>query len=74
MLTVVTPPPGDLLDLTRYTQELKQGAVVGWIQHKAPDRSKSRRDIEFTIRVQILDNGDMPLAGQASVASGKDEL
>ncbi|KAL2022248.1 hypothetical protein VTK56DRAFT_5858 [Thermocarpiscus australiensis] len=44
-----------LLDTSKYSGELRDGGVVAYpINHTSPKRSKGRRDIEFTVKAQVL--------------------
>ncbi|KAK8109535.1 hypothetical protein PG999_007672 [Apiospora kogelbergensis] len=62
-----------LLDLSKYTPEVADGAVVGWVtEHTSPDRAKNEREMQFTIRVESL---KLPEAVPESRSSdGRDEL
>ncbi|KAI1487102.1 hypothetical protein F5X96DRAFT_681508 [Biscogniauxia mediterranea] len=63
-----------LLDLTKYSHELVDGGVVGWItKHTKARRAKGRRDVVFTIEVRVLKSLS---AEQNSVEEGheRDEL
>ncbi|KAK3305209.1 uncharacterized protein B0T15DRAFT_191318 [Chaetomium strumarium] len=44
-----------LLDLSRYSAELVDGGVVAYpVHHSLPKRSQNMRDMEFTVKAQVL--------------------
>ncbi|KAK7973811.1 hypothetical protein PG989_015659 [Apiospora arundinis] len=63
-----------LADLSKYTPEVADGAVVGWVtEHTSPDRAKKEREIQFTIRVESLKLAEaVPVEGSSS--GDRDEL
>lgn len=47
--------PELLSDLSKYSPELVDGGVVAYpVEHTAPGKRPSQRDIEFTIKAQVL--------------------
>jgi len=58
------------LDTSKYTAKLAEGAVVAWpVYYGKANRRKDERNIEFTIKAQVL----QPKA-DGSAADGKEEL
>ena len=44
-----------LLDLQKYTPKIADGAVVAWTtSHTSLDRMLDKREIEFTVKAQVL--------------------
>ncbi|KAK7916953.1 hypothetical protein PG985_010561 [Apiospora marii] len=63
-----------LLDLAKYTPEVGDGAVVGWVtEHTTPTRAKQEREMQFTIRVESLKLAEAAPEGSSS-SSVRDEL
>lgn len=61
-----------LLDLSKYTPEPKDGAVVAWpINHTRPSIREKRREIEITIKAQVLKEKE---GGAEAAKENKDEL
>ncbi|KAK4205443.1 heterokaryon incompatibility protein-domain-containing protein [Triangularia verruculosa] len=45
----------EMLDLSRYSGQAKNGGVIGYpIFHSKPERSKGERDIEFSLLAQVV--------------------
>ncbi|KAK7946441.1 uncharacterized protein PG986_010762 [Apiospora aurea] len=63
-----------LRDLSKYTPEAADGAVVGWVtEHPSPNRAKKEREMHFTIRVESLTLAEAA-APESSSSSVRDEL
>ncbi|KAK8102959.1 hypothetical protein PG984_016105 [Apiospora sp. TS-2023a] len=63
-----------LLDLSKYTPEVGDGAVVGWVtEHTTPSREKQEREMQFTIRVESLELAKTAPESSSS-SSVRDEL
>jgi hypothetical protein len=59
-----------LLDTSNYSPKLTEGAVVAWpIQYGKANRKKDERDIEFTIKAQVLQT-----KAEGSAEAARDEL
>jgi hypothetical protein len=59
-----------LLDTSKYTAKLAEGAVVAWpVKYSNANRKKDERDIEFTIKAQVLQS-----KADTSSEAGRDEL
>lgn len=59
-----------LLDTSRYSSELAEGAVVAWpVKYSKADRKKGERDIEFTIKARVLQ-----VKPESSGEAARDEL
>ena len=44
-----------LLDLSKYSGELADGGVIAYpVEHTKPNRGESKRDIEITIKAEVL--------------------
>ncbi|KAJ9156037.1 hypothetical protein NKR23_g1247 [Pleurostoma richardsiae] len=71
-----------LLDLSKYSSKISDGGVVGWpTSHTEADRKKGMRNIEFTIKAQVLKSAvERVQGGKEKVDAGepqsaeKDEL
>ncbi|KAL2756063.1 hypothetical protein ACRALDRAFT_1081926 [Sodiomyces alcalophilus JCM 7366] len=62
----------ELLDLSKYTPEPKDGAVIAWpISHTRPSVREKRREIEITIKAQVLKEKE---GGAEEAKESKDEL
>lgn len=67
-------------DLDRYTAEPKHRGVIAWLDHtEAVDRDNGGREIEITVRAQVLTNllaaaEEEDEAAAAASSSAKDEL
>ncbi|KAK8073942.1 hypothetical protein PG994_004841 [Apiospora phragmitis] len=62
-----------LRDLSKYTPEVVDGAVVGWVtEHTSPNRAKKEREMQFTIRVESLKLAEA--VPESSSSSVRDEL
>lgn len=63
-----------LLDTSKYSPKLSEGGVVAWpVKHTTANRKKDEREMEFTVRAQVL---KVKADGTADDAAddGKDEL
>lgn len=68
---------GTLTDLTKYGSKLADGGVVAWpTAYTTPDRSTKERNMEFTIKAQVLSaKAGASKEGQDAVKpDSKDEL
>jgi len=71
-----------LLDLSKYSSKISDGGVVGWpTSHTEADRKKGMRNIEFTVKAQVLKSAvERVQGGKEKVDAGepqsteKDEL
>jgi hypothetical protein len=64
--------PETLGDTSKYSPKLSEGAVVAWpTKFTRAKRSQGKRDIEFTVKAQVLKAKED--AGDAG-ASAKEEL
>lgn len=68
-----------LADLDKYSPKLSDNGVVGWTTHyTSPRRSLSERNMEFTVKAQVLSakvDVSMEKEGQDTVRTdNKDEL
>ncbi|KAK7972700.1 hypothetical protein PG996_006920 [Apiospora saccharicola] len=73
MLSKRTCLEDTLLDLSKYTPEVGDGAVVGWVtEHTTPSRAKQEREMQFTIRVERLNLAEA--VPESSSSKVRDEL
>jgi hypothetical protein len=64
------PDAETLLDISKYSPKLAEGAVVAWpVSYAKANRKQDERDIEFTIKAQVLQ-----AKAESSAEAARDEL
>ena len=59
-----------LLDTSKYSPKLAEGGVIAWpVKKGGANRKKDERDIEFTIKAQVL-----TAKAEGSAEAARDEL
>ena len=74
MLTQLTTTTETLADLTKYTAKPTEGAVVAYpVQKTQADRAEGKREMEFTIKAQVLKVDDSVAEDDEQVKDEKKE-